>query len=429
MSHPSARAVALEAIGRVIDDGAYSNRLLPSLLARSGLDTRDRAFAMELAFGTLRRRPRLDAAIERVAHRSADRITPPRARHALRLGAYQLLATDVPAHAAVSETVDLVPGRARGFVNAVLRRLAADPPPEPTGDGAAAVAERTGLSAWAVEELQTVLGPEHVAAAEAFAAKAPLSLRVIGGPDRVPSMLRELAAAGVEGVPGAVDPACIAVAGGAPRTFPGFAEGRLTVQDQASAFVVEALAPEPGERVYDACAAPGGKTVFAWERVGGAGLVVGADISPRRVDLIAASARRLHASPSLLAQDATTPAVDAAFDRVLVDAPCSGIGSARRRPELLWRVPRERVGTLAARQLAIASASAGLLAPGGRLVYAVCTFPRAETDAVCDALLRGHGELQPVATEGPDGPAERHRLWPHRHGCDGMFVAAFRRVS
>ena len=194
-------------------------------------------------------------------------------------------------------------------------------------------------------------------------------------------------------------------------------------------FVGAALDPRVGERIYDACAAPGGKTLHVCELVGPTGGVVAADVSASRLGLIARSAARLRFQPRLLAQDATASAVRGPFDRVLVDAPCSGIGSARRRPELLWRVDKDRLSGLAARQLAIVGASADLVRPGGRLVYAVCTFPRAETDAVCDALLRARPDLSPVPTEGPDGPAERHRLWPHRHGADGMFVAAFQRAS
>jgi 16S rRNA (cytosine967-C5)-methyltransferase len=429
MSAPTARSVALELIGRVIDDGAYSNRLLPALLARSSLDRRDRAFATELAFGTLRRLLLLDAAIERAADRPIDRVTPAEARHALRLGAYQLQAGVAP-HAAVSATVDLVPGRARGFVNAVLRRLAADPAQPPGGDGPEAIASRTGMRAWAVEELARLIGDEAEAAAGAFAARAPLSIRVVGGKDAVPAMRDALDAAGVTAVPGAVDDGCLVVQdGGDPRALPGFAGGRWTVQDQASAFVVATLDPRAGDRVYDACAAPGGKALSAAEIVGSAGSVLAADVSPRRLGLVAETARRLGRAPWLLAQDAARPAVGGSFDRVLIDAPCSGIGSARRRPELLWRVPKERVSALAARQLAIVTAAEAALAPAGRLVYAVCTFTRGETDAVCDALLRARPGLRPVVTPGPDGDAERHRLWPHRHGCDGMFVAAFERAS
>lgn len=429
MTETTARSVALELIGRVIDDGAYSNRLLPALLARSGLDPRDRAFATELAFGTLRRRLVLDPWIAGAANRPIDRVTPPAARHALRLGAYQLTAGVAP-HAAVSATVDLVPGRARGFVNAVLRRLSATPLQAPAGDGADAIAARTGMRPWAVEELTRLVRDQAEAAAAAFAARAPLSIRVVGGAPAVPSVVEDLAAVGVAAVPGTIHEGCVVVAdGGDPRALPGFADGRWTVQDQASAFVVAALDPAEGASVYDACAAPGGKASFAAELVGPGGAVLAADVSPRRVSLIAETAARLGRRPWLLAQDAARPAVNRAFDRVLVDAPCSGLGSARRRPELLWRVGRERISGLAARQLAIATAAEEALAPGGRLVYAVCTFTRGETDAVCDALLRARPALRPVITPGPEGPAERHRLWPHRHGCDGMFVAAFERVS
>jgi 16S rRNA (cytosine967-C5)-methyltransferase len=181
--------------------------------------------------------------------------------------------------------------------------------------------------------------------------------------------------------------------------------------------------------VYDACAAPGGKALFAAERVGPEGRVLASDVSPRRVRLIAEAGARLQQRPWLVAHDAVHPAVAGSFERVLVDAPCSGLGSARRRPELLWRVPRERVSAMAARQLAIVSAAADRMRADARLVYAVCTFTRGETDAVCDAFLRGRPDLRPLVTDGPDGPAERHRLWPHRHGCDGMFVAAFERAS
>jgi 16S rRNA (cytosine967-C5)-methyltransferase len=142
------------------------------------------------------------------------------------------------------------------------------------------------------------------------------------------------------------------------------------------------------------------------------------------------AAARLDVHPAAFVHDAVAPPLPVgAFDRVLVDAPCSGIGSARRRPELLWRVTAEAVPQLAARQLAILRAAADLVRPGGRLVYAVCTFPRAETDAVLDVLEGGRPDLRPVATPGPVGEVARHRLWPHRDGSDGMFLAAYERAS
>jgi 16S rRNA (cytosine967-C5)-methyltransferase len=424
----SARAIALEVVRRVIDEGAYSNRLLPVLLARSGLDRRDRAFAVELSYGTLRRRIPLDRAIGARASRSVDRITPG-AAHALRLGAYQLLEAGTPPHAAVAETVALVDARERGFVNAVLRRIAEDPPTPAGGNDDGAVSARTGLAPWAVRELRRLLPSEEVeAAATAFAARGPLSLRVNPCRSDLASLETALLDAGLEPRAGEVDAACLMLDGGDPAGLPGFREGWFAVQDQASAFVVRTLDPRAGERVLDVCAAPGGKALAAACGVGEDGLVVAADVRPGRIAPVAREAARLGVRPALLVQDATTPAIRGPFDRVLVDAPCSGLGSARRRAELLWRVPRDDLSKLARRQVAIASASAELLRPGGRLVYSVCTFPRAETDAACDALLRHRPDLRPVATPGPDGSVERHRLWPHRHGSDGMFVAAFERA-
>jgi 16S rRNA (cytosine967-C5)-methyltransferase len=425
---PTARSVALDVVRRVIDEGAYSNRTLPSALARSGLDVRDRAFATELTFGTLRRRLPLDAALAAAAGRPVDRMTPV-ARNALRLGAYQLLEARVAPHAAVSTTVDLVGVRERGFVNAVLRRLASTPPAAPTGTDLAAVAARTGLARWAIDELDAVVGDEALEAAEALASRAPLSLRAIGGETEVSSLLDELRAGGLEAERGTTDPACILLPGGDPRVIAAFREGRVTVQDQASAFVSRLVDAKPGDRVYDVCAAPGGKALHLVELVRPGGHVLATDRSSMRVALVAEAAARTGRRPWLAVQDATVSAVTGTFDGVVVDAPCSGIGSARRRPELLWRVPKQELTRLSALQLAIAAAAVDRVGAGGRLVYAVCTFTRAETDAVCDALLRARSDLEPIETPGPDGPQARHRLWPHRHGCDGMFAAAFRRAA
>ena len=232
---------------------------------------------------------------------------------------------------------------------------------------------------------------------------------------------------GREPRPSSLDPDCVLLDAGDPTTLPGFREGWFAIQDHASAFVVRVLDPRPGERIADVCAAPGGKALHASGLVSVSGAVVAADRSERRVGLIRREARRLDLAPWLVVHDATRPALAEGFDHVLVDAPCSGIGSARRQPELLWRVHAERLTTFAGRQLRLVEAAADLVRPGGRLVYSVCTFPRAETEAVCDALLRVRGDLRPLATAGPDGTSERHRLWPHRHGSDGMFVAAFSR--
>ncbi|CAN5778025.1 transcription antitermination factor NusB [soil metagenome] len=420
----TARSVALETIRRVTDEGAYSTIVVPGALRRSRLDERDRAFATELAFGTVRRLVPIDWALDRVASRPVHRMSPG-ARTVLRLGAYQVLFTDVAPHAAVGETVGLAQERERGFVNAVLRRLATEPPAWPEGAGEAAVAVRTGISAWAVAELARLLpAGEEERCAMALATRAPLCIRTnvaVVEPDRFRQALLD---AGHDPRPAALDPSCFLLDGGDPAGLPGYDQGWFAVQDQASAFVVRALDVWPGHRVLDACAAPGGKTAYA-ASIASSGLVVGADLHAGRVGLIRRSVDRLRVHPLVLAQDATAPALRGSFDRILVDAPCSGLGSARRRPELLWRNKKEELSRLARIQVEIVSRSSDLLAPEGRLVYSVCTFPRAETDAACDAILRHRHDLSPSAIDGPDGSTERVRLWPHRHGSDGMFVAAF----
>ncbi|MDP9331387.1 MAG: 16S rRNA (cytosine(967)-C(5))-methyltransferase RsmB [Actinomycetota bacterium] len=420
----NARGVALEAVRRVVDDGGYSTLVIPSALRRSDLSDRDRAFATDLAYGTLRHLRSLDWAISQRASRPIDRMSPV-ALGALRLGAYQVLFTGVASHAAVGESVELASVRERGFVNAVLRRLAEDPPEWPPGPREEDVAVRTGLAPWMIRELRHVVGDDAEVAAAACAEHGRLSLRTNTCAIGVDAFEEALRAGGHVAVRSSLDRDCFLLEGGDPARLPGFAEGWFAVQDEASVCVVRALDPRPGERVLDACAAPGGKASFIACVVGEDGTVIAADNRAKRCDLIRNGARRLGVSPLILAQDATHPALRGPFDRVLVDAPCSGIGSARRRPELLWRPRADELSALARLQVAITASAADLLKPGGRLVYSVCTFPRAETDAAADAISRHRPGLVPDAVAGPDGVAERFRLWPHIHGCDGMFVAGF----
>jgi 16S rRNA (cytosine967-C5)-methyltransferase len=422
----NARAVALDCIRRVVEEDGYSTIVIPAALARSGLDARNRAFATELAFGTIRRLGSLDWAIARRASRPVARMTPG-VRDVLRLGAYQVLFAGVAAHAAVAETVSLAAPKERGFANAVLRRLAADPPPWPSGTKEEDVAVRTGMSGWAVRELRRLLAANAETAAAGFAERAPLCVRTNTCVVTVEELERALVSAGHAPARSSLDPDCLLLDHGDPSLLPGFERGWFAVQDHASVAVVRALDPRRGERIFDACAAPGGKAAHLACLVGDEGVVVAGDLHPQRAALIRRSALRLRVHPHAVAQDATRPALRGPFDRVLVDAPCSGIGSARRRPELLWRPRSGALSPLARLQVAIASAAAELLAPGGRLVYSVCTFPRAETDAAADAILRHRPDLEPVGLPAPDGTAERFRLWPHLHGSDGMFVAGFRK--
>ncbi|HVF08364.1 MAG TPA: transcription antitermination factor NusB, partial [Actinomycetota bacterium] len=288
----TARTVALEAIRRVTDEGGYSTIVVPGALGRSRLDERDRAFATDLAFGTIRRLPAIDWALDGVASRPVARMSPS-ARTVLRLGAYQVLFTDIPPHAAVGETVGLARDRERGFVNAVLRRLASEPPSWPERADAAGLTVHTGLSTWAVHELERLLPPEQVApAAEAMASRASLCLRTNTSAITPERFERALCDAGHEARLAPLDPSCFLLEGGDPARLPGFDRGWFAVQDEASAFVVRALDPQPGDRVLDVCAAPGGKAAYAASRVGTGGLVVAADLHPGRAGMIVRTARR-----------------------------------------------------------------------------------------------------------------------------------------
>jgi 16S rRNA (cytosine967-C5)-methyltransferase len=423
-ARPSARAVALDVIRRVTEQGAYSNLTLAGALQRSDLSARDRALASELSYGTIRRRGSIDWLLAPLLDRPlAD--ARPSGLALLRLGAYQIVFTRIPAHAAVSETVALAHPKERGFVNAVLRRVASSVPEWPEGQADADISVRTGLSQWAVGELRRYAGDAVEDAAEALAQRAPVTLRTNTCRSSVEDLESALAEARVRTIRGDLHSSSLLLESGAPVDLPGFREGWFAVQDQASSFVVDALDPQPGDRVLDVCAGPGGKAAHIACLVGAQGRLVAGDVAVQRARLVTGTADRLGVRALVLAQDGRRPAVRAGFDRVLVDAPCSGIGSARRRPELLWRAEKRDLSGLARLQVAIATAAAELLRPGGRLVYSVCTFPRAETDAVCDALLRRVPALEPIELEGPDGPDERIRLWPHLHGTDAMFLAGF----
>jgi 16S rRNA (cytosine967-C5)-methyltransferase len=422
-----ARAVALRVLRRVTEEGAYSSIALSAELDRSGLSPRDRQLAAELVYGTLRRTIVVDHAIDRVATRSVRRIDRP-ALAVLRLGAYQILFSRIPDHAAVSATVDLAGFRERGFVNAVLRKLTAERPEPPEGDDDRAISLRTGLTEWAVAELRRLLPTEEVErAAAALAAPAALSIRANTCRVSVDQLEDRLRADGHEVRRAAHHPDVLLVPAMAPRAIPGYEEGWFTVQDEASALVAAAFEPKPGERLLDACAGPGGKATDLACRVGAEGLVVGADVRLGRAALVKRVAGRLGARVHVLVQDAERPALKSTFDGVLVDAPCSGLGAARRRPELLWRPAHENLAPLARLQVAILMGVSGLVRPGGRLLYSVCTFPRAETDAALRAFLAKRTDFEPAEVPGPDGPAASHRVWPHVHGTDAMFYAGFRR--
>jgi 16S rRNA (cytosine967-C5)-methyltransferase len=426
------RAVAVDALVRV-EAGAYSHILVPELLRKQPLEARDRAFVTDLVYGTLRMQRALDHLLARVSARPLASLDPG-VRAALRVGAYQLFTGTSP-HAAVGETVGVVAERARGFANGVLRSLArlGPPWPLPAGDDVAAIGVRTSHPDWIVQTFVDELGRDAALATLALDNEPPaITLRVNPMRATPADVAAELRTHGVEVGDGPLAPGALLVRHtGDLGALEAVRTGRVSPQDQASQAVVAALDPQPGERVLDVAAAPGGKAVAAAECMRDEGLVVATDVHPARVRTIARAAGRLglDAVEPLAADGRNLPVRDAAFDRALLDAPCSGLGVLRRRPDARWRVQPRDIVQLAALQRALLVSAARAVRPGGRLVYSVCTLTRLETLGV-DAFAAS--ELPEfVACDPPGEPWRPHGrgalLVPSAAGTDGMFVLVLER--
>ena len=422
----TSRELALAALRRV-EDGAYSNLLLPTLLRDSGLDDRDRAFATDLVYGTIRRQRSLDHLLWMTADRPVEALDPP-TRVALRLGAYQLL-VDVPAHAAVGETVAIAPRRARSYVNAVLRAVArlGPPWPWPEGDDAAALGVRLSYPEWIVDELVAEYGLADARATLEVSNEAPpVALRLNTRRGHVDQVAGELRAAGADVTAGELVAGALLVRGiGDAAQVPAVAEGRATPQDEASQAVVEVFAPRLGDTVVDVAAAPGGKATAIGERVGD-GRVVACDVQAARIRLVSVARERLgldHVFP-VVADGRALPVHDGSADRVLVDAPCSGLGVLRRRAELRWRTRPDAVPQLTHLQQDLLRAAARAVRADGVVVYSVCTLTADETSGIDAWAERALPEL---VADPPPGPPWRPRgrgalLLPHDAGTDGMYV-------
>jgi 16S rRNA (cytosine967-C5)-methyltransferase len=321
--HSSARALALEVLERIEHDGAYANLVLGPALDASALSDQDRRFATELVYGSTRMRRACDAIVDRFVNQPPDDET----RSLLRLGAYQLAYAGVPPHAAVSETVELAPDRTRGFVNAVLRRVADAPIESMTWPSEAS---RLSYPNWIAERLAAELGDDALAAMERMNEAPPVTRRADG-----------------------------------------------YVQDLSSQWVAASVAATPGERVLDLCSAPGGKATAI---AGTGATVVAADLRYGRVRLVEANATALGLDMSVLTADGTAPPFRArSFDAVLLDAPCSGLGALRRRADARWRIESTDIGELAVLQRRLIEQAADLVADGGRLIYSVCTLTAEES--------------------------------------------------
>jgi 16S rRNA (cytosine967-C5)-methyltransferase len=427
----AARRAALTALRAVDEDGAWSNLAVPAAISELP-DARDRAFAAHLAYDALRWEGTLDWALGHVLSRPLTDVEPA-LRRVLRLGALQLLRSAVPARAAVATSVALareqVPAKratgAAGFVNGVLRALDRRrdqlPWPDPGEDVVGHLVLTTGHPRWVVEDLLARHDADRVAAILAADDEPPgLTLRAVGDRD---ALVAELAAEGVAAEPGAAAEA-VRAPGADPRRLAAVAEGRAVPQDEASMQVVHATGTRPGDRVLDLCAGPGGKATFLAELAGAEGAVTAVELHPHRAELIRQAAARQGVTIDVRVGDATAPPVepDDTFDRVLVDAPCTGLGTGRRRPEVRWRRQPEDATELAALQRRLLLAAAERVAPGGTLTYAVCTWTAAETDEVVQAC-------EPELEDAGFVPGERRQLWPDRDDTDGMYIATWRRPA
>jgi 16S rRNA (cytosine967-C5)-methyltransferase len=435
----SARQIAFEVLRRVDEGGAFASRALDAALAQAGrLEPREAGLATELVYGTLRRALTLDLALARHSRRQVAELDPA-ARVALRLGAYQLLYLATPAHAAVGETVALAKavdhGRAAGYVNAVLRALARDPrlpePPPLATDPAGHVAVAEALPRWIAEEWVAWLGPDAaLALARGMNGPAPLTLRAR---DRT-ALLARLEKAGVaaEPAPRALDG--VLVRGGSVAEVARAAAGEaFGVQDEAAQLVTIFAAGDlrgKTARVLDACAAPGGKAFHLAELLGPGSEVVAVELHPRKADELRREAERRGLSAvRVVCADAAKPIPGLAlgsFDAVLVDAPCAGLGTLRRHPELKLRRLPEDLPRMAALQRALALNVARYARPGAAVTYSVCSLSRAEGPEVVGTLTdAGFRRLAAPADVPADVLTASGDLLalPHLHGTDGFYAA------
>jgi 16S rRNA (cytosine967-C5)-methyltransferase len=417
----TAREVAYRVVRRV-GEGAYADRALRAEAGRAGLTGVDRAFAQQLAYGTVQRQLTLDHVIGGLSDRPLGKIDA-QLLDALRIGVQQLLFMDsVPDHAAVAETVDLVKaaGRGAGFANAVLRRAAREARPllaELSDTNPADAAILHSHPQWMVELWWQALGREDaLALLERNNQAAEDALRVntlVAEPADVAKAL-----AGARPAPELPEGLVL----DAPFDIEGsdlFRSGAITPQSRASMLVARTLDPQPGDSILDLCAAPGTKTTHVAALMGGRGRLVAVERNPARAAELRANCARLQAHyVEVIVQDAR--AVDGMFDGVILDAPCSNLGTLAGRPDARWRKTPQQIDELAQLQAELLDSAADNVRPGGVLVYSVCTISPREGPEQIDAFLEGRPDLAEVS---------RRQTLPHRDGTDGFFIARLERVT
>jgi len=436
---PTARGIAWFVLERVDRDRAFAEIVLHGALPEAQLERRDRALSTELSYGALRMRGRLDAALGQGLDRPLRRIES-EVRNLLRLGAYQLLCMNgIPDAAVVHETVLLARKlgfeRATGFTNAVLRGLIRKRDegglvwPDPVADPIGSIETWGSLPRWLAERLVAELGPtEALAFAEACTKAPPRTVRVSA------RGVRERVARELGGVPTLYAPTGVTNATNDPSRGAAFDRGEYVIQDEASQLVPLMLGAELSDTVVDCCAAPGTKAVQLAEQVGPRGEVIALELHRPRIALIHKSSQRLGLANIRPLERDVAKGFDlqgrSFYRRVLVDAPCSGLGTLRRNPDARWRLRPEDIPRCAERALAILSSAGRYVEEGGVLVYSVCTFSPEETTGVVSRFLESAPQFR-IDDPRPFLPEAAHALvneenalvtWPQRHGCDGFFA-------
>jgi 16S rRNA (cytosine967-C5)-methyltransferase len=429
-------------VRRVFEQGAYTDRAFRAEAERAELSGRDRAFAMRIAYGVVQRRATLDHVLGSLADRQVAGLDAP-VLAALRLGAYQLLFMDgVADHAAVTESVDLAReagSRGHGLVNAVLRRTAREGRAliDALGESSPqAAALRHSHPAWVAEMWWAQLGPDDAlalmrASNEPAESAARVNTLLATAEDARAELAREQVGVAQ---PDQLVPEALVLE--QPYDLHGstlFERGAIMPQSRGSMLVARALDPQPGERVLDLCAAPGAKTTHVAALMANDGEVVAVEHDARRARDLERNAARLGvANVGVVVGDAAEPAFGTDYDRVLVDPPCSDLGTLQSRPDARWRKTPDQIAELAQLQRRILDAGAGAVRPGGRLVYSTCTIsPRENEEQVKDFLER-HSNFEACDLSERFEPLAAHdrrfvQTLPHRERTDGFFIAAFER--
>jgi 16S rRNA (cytosine967-C5)-methyltransferase len=436
------REAALRILQAVDTRSAFSDRLLDGAHLRGGPDARDHALLHELVKGTLRWRGRIDWVLDRLVHIGIDKVQP-WIRNVLRLGAYQILFLDrIPAHAAVDEAVKLGhqyghPGTA-GLANSVLRRLVEEKDTliPPDGDDAQSLSIWGSHPLWIVERWLARFGPDATRALMSANNKPiPIGLRVNRLKLTRDELIERLTREGVTAVAATHSPDIVwATNAAAPGALESFKRGLCTAQDESEALVSRLVAPVTHERLLDLCAAPGGKCTHLAELMDDEGEVWAMERADGRVDALETTVKRLGLHAIHVVQgDGRSYNFPMPFDRVLVDAPCSGLGVLGRRADARWRKGPEVLREMPGIQLDLLSAGARRVRPGGVVVYSVCSFEPEETTDLVERFLRTNPSFMIETAAGvlPDEVVDENgfmSVLPHVHGCDGAFAARFRRT-